>query len=152
VDIFSTNSGTKVGSFDPGAAIPWLPTIIAFDEKGKPIQKREMSAAFTQSKDTHSIIFRGSGVSHQKKESAIPENKETAEGDADRKEEAEAEEEPEEEKEMDSSDVFDILWNCPDPELGTVVMVVNFCFTDSTTVWHQLRYSLRESAVRLGIY
>jgi hypothetical protein len=160
------SSGTKIGSFNPEAPVPWLPTVTHLDEKGKPIQKREWSPAFAQSKDNHSIIYHGTGVklkkSKPKKSVKVnvdkekdDEKKDENEGedlhnDEDHAESQELDEEFfKEEKDEESADCFDIVWNCPtEPEKGTVVIVVNFCFTDTPTEWHQLSYSLRESAVR----
>jgi hypothetical protein len=120
-DIFTVNSGTKVGSFSLDSPIPWLTTIIVLDEKGKPMQKRDPSPFLSPSKDNHSLIYRGS--SYQKE--IDPENTE-------------------------NPSVFDVVWNCPDPEFGTIVMIVNFRFVGSKE-WYQLRYSLKESAVRSAL-
>lgn len=128
-DTFSEKAGTKIGDFSLDAPIPWLPTYTALDEKGRPTQRREPPKALCPSKDNHSLIFRkplysiGASLVPKEADSDTP----TTEA---------------------NQTVFDAVWNCPEPDLGTIVIVVNFCFIDSKE-WHQLRYSLRESPVRI---
>ena len=131
-DIFSENSGMKVGDFSLDRAIPWLPTITVIDEKGKPVQRREPPKTMYPSKDEHSIIYQKPMYDHKDYQSLQP---------------SQSDDHSSITAPPEDVTVLDIAWNCPKPDLGVVVIVVNFRFVDSNE-WHQLRYSLRESAIR----
>lgn len=44
---------------------------------------------------------------------------------------------------------LEFVWYCPEPDVGPVVVTVNFRLRSSSR-WHRLTYSLKESAVRMG--
>jgi hypothetical protein len=53
----------------------------------------------------------------------------------------------EEGEEIDEPTNFSVVWFCPPPELGPVIVVVNFRRKHSD-LWESLTYSLKESTVR----
>jgi hypothetical protein len=111
-----------------------LPAITTVDERGKPKQIREPPPYLLPSRDDHSLIYKDNLVSRPGEMIAA----------------ATDEQEPEvtgEKEETDSTTVFEVVWNCPGPQLGVIAMIVNFSFVDSTE-WYQLKYSLKESPIR----
>jgi len=118
-DMFSPQSGQRVGRFNPEAVIPWRPEEEIpsgyFNKFRTP--KRAVPRGIVQSKAEESLEYRESlRYEFEDMQSII-------------------------------STAFEVVWCCPEPELGDVVVSVN-CKLRSTGRWVKLSYSLKESAIR----
>lgn len=46
---------------------------------------------------------------------------------------------------------FELIWNCPEPDLGNIIFVVNFKLND-VEGWNQVRSTLKESPIRVNLF
>jgi hypothetical protein len=155
LDIYSEDSGRKAGAFVIDAPIPWLPMLSKVDGAGRKVYYRAPPDYVSQSKDGVSVNYLpergkrkipeishpqggggggggedggGSSANHGKDDGTVSTTMTVA------------------------KDGFELVWNCPEPLLGTVVLVFNFKLKDYEDHWIQLRYSMKESPIRVGEY
>lgn len=121
-DMYSPMSGTKAGKFALDAPIPWLPMLYKVDTLGKRYSYRDPPIGLTTSTDECSVIYNDTRFSH---------NRDAKDDDS----------------EVSVKNDFEIVWQCPPPYVGDVVIVFNFRIEESEK-WYQVRYSLIESSIR----
>lgn len=139
-EIFSASAGQRLGKFDLDAPVPWLPMLKTVDGKGRVKYSRETLKGFVYSKNEQCVTYRESSLkkSHESKHMANDPYTLKA------KEEGVAHPEDEDKKK------FDIVWSCPVEEnLGVIVIVLNIKVRNSNE-WLQLRYSVKESAIKFN--
>lgn len=163
-DSFLATSGQHLGKFELDAPVPWLPMKKSIDAKGRIKYYRDAPPGMTMSKNERSAIFReikaripfkyqtGGGHGENHVASAHPSRLGLAtDSHADNEKDgkpAEDGNENEPEEEPDYLRSLDVVWTCPVEEnMGVVVIVLNVMLK-GTSEWLQLRYSLKESAVR----
>jgi hypothetical protein len=117
-DMYSPNSGHRLGFFKPEGVIPWRP-------------EEEIPAKQFGSKKPTRVVPRG--YMNSKEESALTYDESI-------RLEVEI-------KANIVSTNLEVMWCCPEPEQGPAVVTVNVRLRD-TTKWQQMSYSLKESAIR----
>jgi hypothetical protein len=132
-DIYSPESGRKTGSFSLDAPIPWLPMLSKIDSTGRKVYYRQAPEYVSQSKDGISVNY-----CPEKGHRKIIEPTDATESAA--------------ATPASSKDGFEIVWNCPEPLIGTVVLVFSFLLKGGEGNWLKLRYSMKESVIRTGEY
>jgi WD40 repeat protein len=134
-DAFSLNAGQRLGRFDLNAPIPWLSMKKSVDAKGRITYSRESIQGVIQSKDEQCVIFHDRLVQRPFHNAGIA-SKQLGEGENNIVEE------------YDPFKKLDIVWTCPKNEsMGAIVIVLN-CKLKGSGEWLQLRYSVKESAIR----
>jgi hypothetical protein len=117
-DISSPNSGKRLGYFSPEGVIPWRPEEeIPAKQFGSKKPKRVVPRGYASSKDEAVLIYDESIRLAVEMKSAIV------------------------------STNLEVMWCCPEPEMGPAVVTANVRLRDSTK-WQQMSYSLKESAIR----
>lgn len=129
-ETYTADAGKKAGRFAVDAPIPWLP-MKAKLEGGKKVFFRDPPPYSSMSKDGLSVIYSPPPNYHGL----------TSGGDDDSATVA-----------TTAREMLEIVWNCPEPLLGTVVIVFNFKLRDDNKGWKQLRYSMKESPIRMNEY
>ena len=120
--MFSTQSGQRLGYFHPEGVIPWRPEEeIPAKLFGSKKPTRVIPSGFIKSKENSGLIY---NEKIRLKNEIITNIINTN---------------------------IEIMWCCPEAELGAVVVTANVRMRDSNT-WQQLSYSLKESAIRYEIY
>jgi hypothetical protein len=123
-DMFSPQSGQRVGRFNPEGVIPWRP------------EEEIPSGHFHKSHTPKRAVPRGIVV-----QSKAADQTQTS------LEYRESLRYEFEDVQSFKSTAFEVMWCCPQPELGDAVVSLN-CQLRSTGRWVQLSYSLKESAIR----
>lgn len=117
-DMFSPKSGQRLGYFHPEGVIPWRPEEeIPALKFGSKKPTRKVPRGYLNSKDEASVIYDESVRLEVESRQSI------------------------------LSTNLEIMWCCPEPEMGAAVILVNVRLRDSTK-WQQMSYSLKESAIR----
>lgn len=148
-DIFLSTAGQRLGKFELDAPVPWLPMKKNVDAKGRIKYSRDIPLGMSQSKDGRSAIFRESKAKIPYKHSRENEHQ-LGYNTANKSPGDNHHEANDGEDELDYLKKLDIVWNCPQEEnMGVVIVVANVKLKDSNE-WLQLRYSVKESAVRYG--
>jgi hypothetical protein len=135
MDMFSPQSGEKVGLFSLETAIPWLPTVVVMDATGRSKTQRAPVSDLSYTLDQRAVVYR------------LPESMEAVENNA---HEHHGEQEPIESSMASVSGLVtdvETVWQCPPPKQGGVTFVVNYRLKGSTT-WNELTCSVKESPLR----
>ena len=143
-DMFSPQSGQRVGRFHPEGVIPWRPeeeissggyyhsNNSSSSNKSRTSNKRKVPPGIVLSKAHESSLEYRESLRY----------------------ELEAMHQQQHQQQQQSmmtmtmkSTAFEVMWCCPEPELGDAVVSLN-CQLRSTGRWVKLSYSLKESAIR----
>jgi hypothetical protein len=117
-DAYSPASGQRVGRFSPEGVIPWRPEEEIPPEKfSRRKPRRHVPVGYVNSKDDASLIYDESLRYERELKTSIV------------------------------STCLEVLWNCPEPDLGPAVVAVNVKLRGFNK-WQQMSYSLKESAIR----
>lgn len=117
-DMYSPNSGRRLGYFRPEGVIPWRPEEeIPARQFGSKKPTRNVPRGFVNSKDESALTYDEAVRLEVEMRSTIV------------------------------STNLEVMWCCPEPEQGPAVVTVNLRLRDSAK-WQQMTYSLKESAIR----
>ena len=121
-DMFSPQSGERVGNFSLEARIPWRQDEFLIEDevdvkKKNVILKRHVPVGLKAGIEDRTLTYTESVRFEHEDKASI------------------------------TTTAFETVWQCPGPDLGNVIIVCNFRVRNSDR-WQQLRYSMRESPVR----
>ena len=157
LDMFSPQSGERVGYFDPEGLVPWrpdeeLPRASAAGNRPSSSSRRSLpvdslSGKSFSAKEAPSAATATYNTSGEPLREVPPGfinslNSQVLIYD----ETVRYEDEP---KETILSTDLEVMWCSPDPDIGDVVVQVNYQLRGSDS-WQQLSWSLKESAIRVG--
>ena len=165
-ETFKDTAGTRIGFFSLEDPIPWLPMESKLDPKGKKIYFRIPPIGTSVSKDNRSINYHPPPTRDAPGDSAAAvqqtvnlsrkvSEKQTEKLSNDVADDVNVETNNNNADKNDQESVknaLEVIYQCPEPEIGLIVIVFNFKLANKNSVWQQLRYSLKESPIRMGQY
>ena len=150
-DMFSPQSGQRVGRFHPEGVIPWRPEE-EISSGGYYHSSSSSSSSSNKSRTSNKrkvppgiVLSKAHGSSLEYRESL------RYELEAMQQHHHPQQQQQQQQQSMMTmtmkSTAFEVMWCCPEPELGDAVVSLN-CQLRSTGRWVKLSYLLKESAIR----